>query len=162
MGRVENSSGARAAERDVEVVAAGLRLPGRLVVPPGAQGIVVFAHGSGSGRHSPRNTFVASVLNTAGLGTLLLDLLTPDEEADRANVFDIELLADRLTTAPSGCAPSSTRVTSRSAGSARAPARGPHSGRRVRPRLTSPRSSPAVADPIWPVTACRRCRRRRY
>ena len=99
MGRVESSSGARAAERDVEVVAAGLRLPGRLVVPPGAQGIVVFAHGSGSGRHSPRNTFVASVLNTAGLGTLLLDLLTPDEEADRANVFDIELLADRLTTA---------------------------------------------------------------
>lgn len=58
---------------------------------------MVFAHGSGSGRHSPRNTFVASVLNQADLGTLLLDLLTPDEETDRANVFDIELLADRLT-----------------------------------------------------------------
>lgn len=90
MGRVEPSA------RDVEVTGAGPRLPGHLVVPEGADGIVVFAHGSGSGRHSPRNQFVASVLNQAGIGTLLLDLLTPDEEADRANVFDIELLGDRL------------------------------------------------------------------
>ena len=57
---------------------------------------MVFAHGSGSSRHSPRNRYVAAVLNQAGLGTLLLDLLTPDEEADRANVFDIGLLAGRL------------------------------------------------------------------
>jgi SHS2 domain-containing protein/dienelactone hydrolase len=90
MGRVE--------DRDIEVVTAGPTLPGHLVVPAGARtaGIVIFAHGSGSGRNSPRNTFVASVLNGVGLGTLLLDLLTPEEEDDRANVFNIELLADRL------------------------------------------------------------------
>jgi pimeloyl-ACP methyl ester carboxylesterase len=57
---------------------------------------VVFAHGSGSSRHSPRNRYVADVLQQAELGTLLLDLLTPAEERDRANVFDIELLAGRL------------------------------------------------------------------
>ena len=57
----------------------------------------MFVHGSGSSRHSPRNRFVAAVLNEAGLGTLLFDLLTPEEEADRANVFDIELLAGRLS-----------------------------------------------------------------
>jgi putative phosphoribosyl transferase len=57
---------------------------------------VVFVHGSGSSRHSPRNQFVASVLREHGLGTLLFDLLTPAEEADRANVFDIGLLAERL------------------------------------------------------------------
>ena len=57
---------------------------------------MVFAHGSGSGRHSPRNRYVAEVLNRAGLATLLFDLLTPDEERNRANVFDIELLARRL------------------------------------------------------------------
>jgi putative phosphoribosyl transferase len=58
---------------------------------------VLFAHGSGSSRHSPRNRYVATVLNEAGLGTLLLDLLTPEEEKDRANVFDVGLLARRLT-----------------------------------------------------------------
>jgi len=57
---------------------------------------VVFAHGSGSSRHSPRKRYVAGVLNDAGLGTLLFDLLTPEEELDRANVFDIGLLARRL------------------------------------------------------------------
>jgi len=57
---------------------------------------VVFAHGSGNSRHSPRNQYVASILNDAGLGTLLADLLTPKEERDRANVFDIGLLAGRL------------------------------------------------------------------
>lgn len=83
-------------DEDVVIGATGITLPGRLMVPGQAQGVVVFAHGSGSGRHSPRNQFVASVLNDAGLGTLLLDLLTPAEEEDRANVFDIELLASRL------------------------------------------------------------------
>jgi putative phosphoribosyl transferase len=87
--------------RDEEVVIrAGTQgLPGHLVLPAGAPGVVVFVHGSGSSRHSPRNQFVASVLNGAGLGTLLFDLLTVEEEADRANVFDIELLAQRLTRA---------------------------------------------------------------
>ncbi|MFD5320809.1 alpha/beta fold hydrolase [Streptomyces sp. NPDC127098] len=74
----------------------GVRLPGELTLPEGARGVVVFAHGSGSGRLSPRNRFVAEALSGAGLGTLLFDLLTPREEPDRANVFDIGLLAARL------------------------------------------------------------------
>jgi len=71
-------------------------LSGHLRVPAAATGLVVFAHGSGSSRHSPRNRFVAAVLNGDGLATLLFDLLTPEEELDRANVFDIALLGDRL------------------------------------------------------------------
>ena len=82
---------------EVEPAAGNVQLAGYLTLPEGAPGIVVFAHGSGSSRHSPRNRYVARVLNEAGLGTLLFDLLTPDEELDRANVFDIELLARRLT-----------------------------------------------------------------
>ena len=65
---------------------------------------MVFAHGSGSSRRSPRNRYVAELLDRAGLGTLLFDLLTAEEEHDRANVFDIPLLAQRLRTAPPGCA----------------------------------------------------------
>ncbi|HUI48616.1 MAG TPA: phosphoribosyltransferase family protein [Acidimicrobiia bacterium] len=83
-------------DEEVEVQAGTATVGGRLTVPDGAHAIVVFAHGSGSSRHSPRNRFVASVLNRAGLGTLLFDLLTPAEEHDRANVFDIPLLARRL------------------------------------------------------------------
>ena len=71
-------------------------LPGLLSLPERPQGLVLFAHGSGSSRLSPRNTFVARVLNESSLGTLLFDLLTEFEAADRGNVFDIELLADRL------------------------------------------------------------------
>ena len=82
---------------EVEPAAGKVRLAGYLTVPEDAPGIVVFAHGSGSSRHSPRNRYVARVLNEAGLGTLLFDLLTPEEELDRANVFDIGLLAHRLT-----------------------------------------------------------------
>ncbi|HSR26189.1 MAG TPA: phosphoribosyltransferase family protein, partial [Candidatus Eisenbacteria bacterium] len=84
---------------DVEVRAGGVTLEGRLSLPEGARGLVVFAHGSGSSRHSPRNRYVASVLHEAGLGTLLFDLLTPAEQSDRANVFDIPLLAGRLVAA---------------------------------------------------------------
>jgi putative phosphoribosyl transferase len=69
---------------------------GHLTIPEHPTGIVVFAHGSGSSRHSPRNRYVAEVLNRAGLATLLFDLLTPAEERNRANVFDIEGLAGRL------------------------------------------------------------------
>jgi pimeloyl-ACP methyl ester carboxylesterase len=76
-------------------------LAGSLGVPPDARGLVIFAHGSGSGRLSPRNTYVAERLRHAGLATLLLDLLTPDEERDRRNVFDIPLLASRLSAAAS-------------------------------------------------------------
>lgn len=72
------------------------RLEGLLAVPHGAKGLVIFAHGSGSGRFSPRNNFVARRLEERGLATLLLDLLSEQEEADRANVFDIDLLASRV------------------------------------------------------------------
>ena len=88
-------------ERDVIVLAGTVPLPGRLTVPARVRGVVVFAHGSGSSRSSPRNMFVAGTLHVAGLGSLLFDLLTPDEEADRANVFDIGLLASRLAAATS-------------------------------------------------------------
>lgn len=84
---------------EVEVDAGGPVLVGDLARPEGAGAVVVFAHGSGSGRRSPRNRSVAADLNRAGLATLLLDLLTPAEEADRANVFDIENLARRLAEA---------------------------------------------------------------
>ena len=80
-----------------DVTLGGLRLPGSLQLPPGpVRGLVVFAHGSGSSRLSPRNRFVADSLNRRGLATLLFDLLTDEESADRANVFDIPLLAQRL------------------------------------------------------------------
>jgi putative phosphoribosyl transferase len=81
---------------EVEVQAGDAVLSGLLTVPRQATGVVLFAHGTGSGRRSSRNQFVAKVLNQAGLGTLLLDLLTPEEELNRANVFDVRLLAGRL------------------------------------------------------------------
>ncbi len=83
-------------DEEVEVTAGPVTVAGHLTIPEHPTGIVVFAHGSGSSRHSPRNRYVAAVLNQAGLATLLFDLLTPAEERNRANVFDIELLAGRL------------------------------------------------------------------
>src|ERR687890_80381 len=87
-------------EREVRLLAGPVELEGILNIPEGAQGIVLFAHGSGSGRHSPRNRYVAEVLREAGLATLLIDLLTPEEEEvdlrTRRLRFDIGLLADRL------------------------------------------------------------------
>jgi predicted phosphoribosyltransferase/alpha-beta hydrolase superfamily lysophospholipase len=83
-------------DQEVQVAAGAVRLGGRLTVPADPAGIVLFAHGSGSGRYSPRNRFVAEGLNRAGLGTLLFDLLTEEEAGDRANVFDTALLAGRL------------------------------------------------------------------
>jgi putative phosphoribosyl transferase len=80
----------------VNVVVGDLTLPGTLCVPTNARGIVLFAHGSGSSRRSPRNQAVAKVLQVAGVGTLLFDLLTEHEADSRRNVFDIELLAERL------------------------------------------------------------------
>ncbi|MHC3469836.1 phosphoribosyltransferase family protein [Streptomyces sp. 7R007] len=81
---------------EVEVPVGYVRLAARLVVPATAPLVVAFAHGSGSSRHSPRNRYVADTLDRAGLGTLLLDLLTADEEHNRHNVFDIRMLAGRL------------------------------------------------------------------
>lgn len=73
-----------------------LSLPGELEMPQNPMGIVVFAHGSGSSRHSPRNQYVAQVMQSYGLGTLLFDLLTEPEAQDRNNVFDIALLGERV------------------------------------------------------------------
>jgi alpha-beta hydrolase superfamily lysophospholipase len=83
-------------DEEVRVHAGPVIVAGHLTIPENPRGIVVFAHGSGSSRHSPRNRYVAEVLNKAGLATLLFDLLTPAEERNRANVFDIEGLAGRL------------------------------------------------------------------
>ncbi|AWK10272.1 phosphoribosyl transferase [Streptomyces spongiicola] len=82
---------------DVEAEAGRVRLSGELALPQDTAPVVMFAHGSGSSRHSPRNRAVAKALNAAGLGTLLFDLLTEPEAADRRNVFDIAVLADRLS-----------------------------------------------------------------
>jgi pimeloyl-ACP methyl ester carboxylesterase len=89
---------------DVSIPAAGAKgaaiaLPGRLCLPAPPTGLVLFAHGSGSSRSSPRNAFVASVLHESWIGTLLFDLLTEQEATDRVNVFDVALLAERLLAA---------------------------------------------------------------
>ena len=84
------------ADAEVEIPVDTVTLHGHLHLPASPTGVVLFAHGSGSSRHSPRNQFVADVLFDAGLGTLLFDLLTPAEELDRGNVFNIELLGRRL------------------------------------------------------------------
>jgi len=84
------------ADRDVRIEVAEVALDGRLSVPAAARGAVIFAHGSGSGRLSPRNRAVAAGLNDVGFATLLFDLLTNDEEAVRSNVFDIPMLGARL------------------------------------------------------------------
>jgi pimeloyl-ACP methyl ester carboxylesterase len=86
--------GASVEIREIEIPPVGL--PGTLALPDHARGIVLFAHGSGSSRLSPRNTMVARALDGAGMATLLFDLLDPREAADRRKVFDIPLLASRL------------------------------------------------------------------
>lgn len=85
--------------QEVEIGARQARLKGILSVPNCVTGIVLFAHGSGSGRLSPRNSFVASELRHAGVGTLLLDLLEDWESDDRRKVFDIDMLTERLLAA---------------------------------------------------------------
>jgi putative phosphoribosyl transferase len=84
-------------DEDVDIRIDSVVVTGHLTVPERSGGLVIFAHGSGSSRHSPRNQYVASVLNEAGLATLLFDLLTNEEELNRSNVFDIDLLGHRLT-----------------------------------------------------------------
>src|SRR6266705_3202756 len=84
----------------IQIPAGRAVLSGNLTIPENAMALVLFAHGSGSSRHSPRNQFVARTLNNSGLGTLLFDLLTPEEEAldihTREHRFNISLLAERL------------------------------------------------------------------
>ena len=88
-----------AAERLIQVQSGEVQLEGMLGIPEGAKGVVLFAHGSGSGRFSPRNQYVARVLREGGIGTLLIDLLEEWESDDRRKVFDIDLLAERLLSA---------------------------------------------------------------
>ena len=137
----------------------GAALIGDLTVPPAVCGVVLFAHGSGSSRHSPRNRFVAGELNKVGLGTLLLDLLTADEEAvderTAEHRFDISLLAGRLVAAIDWL-----RHYSATAGLpigllglARAPARPWWRQRGGRPACV--RSSAEAAGPIFPPMTCR-------
>jgi dienelactone hydrolase len=83
-------------EELVQIPVDGVSLEGKLAVPEGAPGVVVFAHGSGSSRHSPRNNYVADVIRDRGVGTLLFDLLTEREDQNRQNRFDIQLLTERL------------------------------------------------------------------
>lgn len=80
----------------VHIPAGSATIEGMLEIPEHAVGLVLFAHGSGSSRHSPRNNYVAGVLRQAGVGTLLMDLLTPEEDRDYAQRFDIGLLTQRL------------------------------------------------------------------
>jgi putative phosphoribosyl transferase len=94
---------AKSDTREVEIQSGQVTLTGDLTIPAGAPGVVLFAHGSGSSRHSPRNQFVARTIRNAGLGTFLFDLLTREEEAvdtyTRHLRFDIGLLAERLVNA---------------------------------------------------------------
>jgi putative phosphoribosyl transferase len=85
----------------VHIPADSVELDGDLILPPSARGVVLFAHGSGSSRFSPRNTYVAEVLQQRGIGTLLFDLLTREEDQDYATRFDIPLLTERLLAATS-------------------------------------------------------------
>lgn len=85
--------------REEVIASEGLRLKAMTSVPEGARGVVLFAHGSGSGRLSPRNRYVADVLVGSGIATVLLDLLTEEEEQVRSNVFDIDVLTWRLIVA---------------------------------------------------------------
>jgi putative phosphoribosyl transferase len=93
---MKNSDTHSFVQREVAITAGDKVVRGELVLPGAAAAAVVFAHGSGSGRFSPRNQYVARVLNEAGLATLLVDLLEEQEAGDRSRVFDIPLLASRL------------------------------------------------------------------
>ena len=153
---------------DVAIPATGpaggtVALPGRLALPAPPTGLVLFAHGSGSSRLSPRNEFVASVLHESWIGTLLFDLLTAQEATDRVNVFDIGLLADRLLAAvrfvsgleqtrhlPLGVFGASTGAAATASSASHAPAAsqriappGPSASRTASRRAMSSASAPA-------------------
>ncbi|MFL4902437.1 phosphoribosyltransferase family protein [Streptomyces sp. MMS24-I2-30] len=158
----------RPSNREVEVPAGPVRLAARFVLPDRAPAVVAFAHGSGSGRHSPRNRHVAAVLDRAGLGTLLLDLLTEDEEHDRHNVFDIILLAGRLRAAsawlrretglPVGYFGASTGAGAALEAAADDPEIGAVVSRGGRPDLASPAALSRVRAPTLLIVGGHDCR----
>ncbi len=121
-----DDSGRCEVAEEVQIPSGDRMLSGYLTIPAGAPGVVLFAHGSGSSRHSPRNQFVASVINRAGIGTLLFDLLTVNEESSRDNAFNVELLARRLRDATTwvrsrpGCADTALGYFGASTGAAAA------------------------------------------
>jgi hypothetical protein len=145
--------GEPAAQEAVRITVGGVALDGDLARPPHGDGIVLFAHGSGSSRHSPRNRRVAGQLQRAGLGTLLMDLLTADEEQldlrSRELRFDIGLLARRLVGAIDWLAPASAG-SSRWGCSGPAPVRPPPWWPRPSGPTGSLRWSPAAAGRTWP------------
>ena len=139
--------------REVRLLLPGAELEGSLTLPEEAPGLVLFAHGSGSSRHSPRNRYVAEILQSAGLATLLMDLLTHDKDAvdrfTRQFRFNIGLLAERLTGASTGSRGNRKLENSPLACSAPALVRRPP----CRPRLLVPAeykpSSAAVVVRTW-------------
>ena len=131
-----------------EVSIPPLGLAGTLNIPAGARALVVFVHGSGSSRFSPRNRAVADALNERAFATLLFDLLTEEEEADRANVFDIALLAERLAQAVDWIDGNRGCAGFRSAFSGQAPAPRRRSSPRRASRIGSAPSYRAAVDPI--------------
>jgi hypothetical protein len=151
-------SDVRTVEKQLVSVPTGeVTLRGNLSLPQDAGAVVVFAHGSGSSRHSPRNRHVARLLNEAGLATLLIDLLTADEDLIDMRTarlrFDIELLSERLVSArPTGSCNLPILRTFGSAISARAPAPPQRWWRQFCVAMRSARLSPEVAGPIWPVS----------
>jgi len=153
------------AEQSVRVRAGAVTLDGDLTLPDGARAIVLFAHGSGSSRLSPRNRHVAELLNEAGLATLLVDLLTPEEEVTDARTarlrFDIRLLAERLVEVTDCSASARRRAGSGSVTSAPAPAPPPPSSRRpcAQPRWAP--SSRGAGGRTSPAARWRSCARRR-
>ena len=141
--------------RDDEVIVevAGAIVGGRLTVPQEPRGIVVFARQRRQQQTQPRNRFVAEVLQSAGLATLLFDLLTPEEEANRANVFDVGLLADRLVEVTLWLRSARMPPDFQWAISARAQAPGRHCGLPPIPEWTFSLWCPAVAGRIWRATS---------
>jgi hypothetical protein len=146
-------------EREVAIQSGGATLSGSVSVPENARGIVLFAHGSGSSRHSPRNVFVARALQDAGLGTLLFDLLTSAEENidlyTREHRFDIALLAERMVDATHwlDTQPELRDLDVGYFGAARAAL--PRWLQRRSSEIASARSSRAAAVPTSPVPPCR-------
>lgn len=143
---------------DVLIPAGKVSLPGTATIPDGAAGIVAFAHGSGSSRHSPRNQYVAGVLHEHRIATLLFDLLTPQEDQAYATRFDIALLTERLLAALAwlegntkgmriGCFGASTGAAAALQAAARHPGIAAVVSRGGRPDLAGPQALAAVRAP---------------
>ena len=149
---------------EVQIPAGRAVLSGNLTIPDNSMALVLFAHGSGSSRHSPRNQFVARTLNGGGLGTLLFDLLTPEEEAldiyTREHRFNISLLAERLVHATKWTRQQEEMRDLQSDISAQAQAALRHWLQQRKFHTTSGRSFPVVDVPIWLAMPCQKSKRR--